>query len=503
MTPAPFREPREVPMHPISSPLATDLYQLTMMQGYFHSELRHHEALFDLFFRTPPFGGGYAVYAGLSHALSYLEQMRFSGEDLEYLRSLRLFQEDFLDYLAEFRFQGRIYSIPEGSLVFPHEPLLRVEGNILQCQLLETALLNLINFPTLIATKAARISREAGEDNVLEFGFRRAQGPDGGLTASWASYLGGCAGTSNVWAGEVYGIPVKGTHAHSWVMAFPDELTAFRRYGELYPRSTILLVDTYDTLRSGVPNAIRVGLEMKERGDSLYGIRLDSGDLAYLSMEARRMLDEAGLASVKIVASNELDEHVIDALNQEGHAIDLYGVGTKLVTAADDPSLSGVYKLAGIRPPGGEWVRTLKISEGRRKSTLPGRKQIYRLRNGEGEMIADLLELEESHPDFRAGVWGVHHELDHRRKHYTDIAEAEPLLRPVMKEGKVLAASPSLEELRKRVRESMSSLHHSHLRLLNPHIYKVSLGPALTHLTLRLREEYTRRWEMERETPQG
>ncbi|RKX78073.1 MAG: nicotinate phosphoribosyltransferase [Spirochaetes bacterium] len=473
-----------------STPLVTDLYQLTMMQGYHFSEMKDHEAVFDLFFRKNPFNGGFTVFLGLSDVVEFIRTFHFSEDDLAYLDSLKMFSTKFLDYLKDFRFTGDLHAVAEGTVVFPHESLIRVKGALDQCQILETALLNIVNFQSLIATKAARICLQAGEDKVVDFGLRRAQGVDGGLTASKAAYIGGCSGTSNMQAGKIYKIPVKGTHAHSWVTAFRDELTAFRRFAEIFPQNTVLLVDTYDTLGSGLPNAIKVGLEMKERGEKLTAIRLDSGDLAYLSIRAREMLDEAGLTDTKIIASNELDEYVIHELNMQGARIDLYGVGTKLVTANDDPSLSGVYKMCCIRAPGKEWEMRIKISERMDKSNLPGIKQIYRLNNHGREMIGDIIELEGFDLDFSRGIKGIHPFLEYKCKYYDDISDAKPLLSQYVKGGEVIKVPPDLKEVREYVKAELRRLNSSHKRLLNPHIYKVSLGPKLADVTHKLRTEY-------------
>lgn len=470
-----------------ASALVTDLYQLTMMQGYLKAGLSEEEACFDLFFRKNPFGGGYTIFAGISEALAFLSGMKFSDDDISYLRSLKIFTPDFLDYLRRFKFTGDVFAADEGTAMFPMEPVLRVAAPLYQAQLVETALLNVINFQSLIATKSARICQSAGEDNVIEFGLRRAQGMDGGLTASRAAYIGGCVATSNVQAGAVYGIPVRGTHAHSWVSAFENELTAFRKFVEIYPSNPILLVDTYDTLASGVPNAIKVALEMKERGQSLYGVRLDSGDLAFLSAETRKALDGAGLNGVKIVGSNELDENIIHDLKTQGAKIDLFGVGTKLVTADGEPAMSGVYKMAAIRSSGGPWRMKMKISDGLGKATIPGIKQVWRLHDSKGEMMADLVELAESPPDFLKGVWGFHPTIEYHRKFYDGIGEASPLLSPVLRGGAVTADQISLPLIRERVKRELSALHPTTRRLLNPHIYKVSVGPKLKDATASLR----------------
>ena len=318
------------------SPLLTDLYQLTMLAGYLEEGIVDTPAVFDLFFRHNPFHGGYAVFAGLDTALSYLEGLRFAEDELEYLQGLGLFRPEFIDFLRSFRFRGKVTAMPEGTVVFAKEPLLTVEAPLAQAQLVETALLNIINFQTLVATKGARIVHAAAGGTVLEFGLRRAQGPDGGVSEARAAYVGGVRSTSNVLAGKLFGIPVKGTHAHSWIMAFPDELTAFRKYAEVFPDTCILLVDTYDTLKSGIPNALIVARELREQGYELVGVRIDSGDLAYLSRETRRLFDEAGFPAVKIVASNELDEYVIESMRSEGGKVDIYGVGTRLATCAGE-----------------------------------------------------------------------------------------------------------------------------------------------------------------------
>ena len=468
--------------------LFTDFYQLTMIQGYLRAGLHEREACFDLFFRYNPFGGGYTIAAGLEEALKFLESARFTAEDIGYLKANPLFDDDFLEQLKNFRFSGELHAVPEGTPVFPMEPLLRVKGKLSECQLVESALLNIINFQSLIATKSARVCTEAGRDNCLEFGMRRAHGEDGAVTAARAAYIGGCMATSDVAAGRRYGIPVRGTHAHSWVMAFESELEAFRRYAEFYPDSAILLVDTYDTLKSGLPNAIKVGLEMKKRGGKLTGIRLDSGDLTYLSQESRRMLDEAGLAETVIVASGDLDEYIIHDLKAQSAKIDVYGVGTKLVTGDGDPALSGVYKLAAWRD-GGDWNQKLKISDSMKKSTLPGVKQVYRMQNGKGEMIADIIELESSPPDFSKPLTGYHPTLDYEKKSYDNVKSATALLEPVFSGGRITAELPPLVEIRNRLKRNLEKLHPTFKRLMNPHIYKVSLGPALMEETRKLRHK--------------
>ncbi len=470
---------------PLTS-LFTDLYELTMMQGYWLHGMAGREAVFDLSMRRLPFDGGYAIAAGLEDAVRFLTGLRFTGEDLDYLRGLGIFTEEFLKSLSDFRFTGDVDAAPEGMPVFPLEPLVRVRASLCQAQLVESGLLNLINFQTLIATKAARICGEAGRDNVVEFGLRRAQGPEGALMASRAAFIGGCAATSNVEAGRCFGIPVRGTQAHSWITAFADERTAFRSFVESYPTDGVLLVDTYDTLKSGVPNAIAVGLEMRARGERLPAIRLDSGDLAYLSVEARKMLDAAGLADTKIFASNEIDEWIVHDLRAQGAAIDAWGIGTSLVTGRGDPALSGVYKMAAVQDETGVWVPKRKLSDTVEKSTLPGLKQVYRLFGADGFMMADLLELEETPPPADRNVRGHHPTIEGVSKRYEEIAEIVPLLTPVLRGGRPIGTGRALTRIREEARGELARLHPTSRRLLNPHRYKVSLGPALHALAQRV-----------------
>ena len=418
--------------------LLTDLYQLTMAAGYWHAELHGREAVFQLYFRRHPFGGHYTVAAGLAQVIAYLQQLRFGVDDIQYLAGLRdaqgnaLFVESFLNYLQRLEFNCSVAAVPEGTIVQPNTPLIRVTGPLLQCQLIETALLNLVNFASLIATKAHRICAAAGEDAVLEFGLRRAQGIDGGLTASRAAYLGGCAATSNVLAGKLYGIPVRGTHAHSWVMVFGDELTSFRAYAGAQPGNCIFLVDTYDT-EQGVRNAIAVGKELRARGRSLNGIRLDSGDLAELSGMARRLLDEAGFTDTKIVASDSLDEYRIAELKARGAQIAVWGVGTRLATAYDQPALGGVYKLTAIRNAAGAWEDRIKVSANPIKTTIPGMHQVRRF--GGSDQTTDVLY------DTRDG-------LDVGEKGKDAVAGGESgtdLLLPIFEAGSLVYTIPPLK----------------------------------------------------------
>lgn len=461
--------------------LLTDFYQLTMAYGYFRGGLANTEAVFHLFFRENPFDGGFALAAGLGPVVEYLECFQFAPDDLAYLETLRgndekpIFDHEFLDALAEMRFSCDVDAVPEGTVVFPQEPLLRVRGPIMQAQLIETLLLNMINFQTLVATKAARLVIAAGDRPVVEFGLRRAQGPDGGMSASRAAYIGGCAGTSNVLAAKTWGIPLKGTHAHSWVMAFDSELESFETWAEVLPNNSLFLVDTYDTLQ-GVRNAVEVGRRLRERGHRMLGIRLDSGDLAYLSREARAILDEGGFADAVIMATNDLDEHIIESLCQQEAAIGLWGVGTRLVTAYDERALGGVYKLAATRAPGGEWVEKIKLSEQAVKTTTPGVLQVRRFFE-HGEAVGDMI-YDERHPPAEQPTIVDPADLT-RRKTFHQAAATEELLAPVFRRGKLVAGLPSIEEIRTRARSQIASFHSGIKRFVNPHVYPVGLEKSL------------------------
>lgn len=469
------------------SALLTDLYQLTMLAGYHEKGMCESPAVFDLFFRTLPFQGGYAVFAGLDTALHFLSGLRFADDDLAYLSSLNIFKPSFLCYLKEFRFRGRVIAPPEGTAVFPREPLVTVEAPLAQAQLVETALLNIINFQTLVATKAARIAIAAEGGEVVEFGLRRAQGPDGGLSEVRGAYIGGARSTSNVLAGKILGVPVKGTHAHSWIMAFPDELSAFRAYADVFPDSSVLLVDTYDTLKSGMPNAIRVARELREKGRRLLGIRLDSGDLAYLSREARRMLDEAGFPEVKILASNELDEFIIRSLREEGGRVDIYGVGTRLATCHGEGggALGGVYKL--VRYNG---KPKLKVTSDISKSTIPDRKRLLRAMNSEGRFLMDVMCREEE--TLRPGDVVYDPMNPSRNKPLPSESVLVEMRSVVMDSGEITVPSPPLDEMADRCREQLRKLPEGVLRLENPHIYKVSMSRGLHELRTQLIEEVQR-----------
>ncbi|SKB55842.1 nicotinate phosphoribosyltransferase [Dyadobacter psychrophilus] len=473
--------------------LLTDLYQLTMAYGYWKAGKAEQEAVFNLYFRKHPFQGGFTIACGLSSVIDYLNDYRFSEEDLAYVGSItgndgeKLFEPGFLDYLKNIAFACSIDAIPEGTAVFPNEPLLRIQGPILQCQLLETPLLNLINFQSLIATKAARMRLVAKDDSLLEFGLRRAQGPDGGVTASRAAYIGGFDATSNVIAGKLYDIPVKGTHAHSWVMSFDSELESFETYAQYMPNNVTLLVDTYDSL-NGVRHAIKTGQQLRERGYDLNGIRLDSGDLAYLSIEARKLLDDAGFEKTNIVASNDLDEHIMDSLKIQGAKINVWGIGTKLVTAYDQPALGGVYKLAAIRSESGEWDYKLKLSEQAIKVSTPGIQQVRRFKDAKG-FLSDMIFNIETPLTGKATMVDPYDFT--RNRSFSEQAAFEDLLVPIFAKGYLVYSLPSVHDTRTRVQDQLSNFHKGIKRFVNPHTYPVGLEKDLfdlkTNLILKLR----------------
>ena len=464
--------------------LLTDLYQLTMLCGYHSHQKLQQQSCFDLYFRRLPFSGGFCLAGGLEPALEWLESLKFEEPQIAYLRSLELFPGEFLEWLRDFRFSGDIQALPEGTLVFPGEPILRIQAPLPQAQLIESALLNLINFHTLVATKAARVRLAAGDGLVLEFGLRRAQGINGALAATRAAMVGGCHATSNVQAGFLFNVPVKGTHAHSWIMSFDSELEAFRAYADTYPDSCTLLVDTYDTLESGVPNAILVGKELADKGYTLAGIRLDSGDLAHLSRESRKMLDAAGLTETKIVASNDLDEHAITELKSAGAQIDIWGVGTNLVTCKDEPALGGVYKLVAASDQEGRLTPRIKVSSNPVKTTIPGIKQVYRAYNGD-RAVGDVLCLEEDPPASDSRQIATTHALTGEKRilHFTRL---EPLLTPVVKDGKRATPPESLLDSAERARLNLASLGEEHKRLKHAAPYWVGLSDGLIQLRERL-----------------
>jgi nicotinate phosphoribosyltransferase len=479
--------------------LLTDLYQLTMAYGYWKSGRAEDEAVFHLHFRKPPFGGGYAIAAGLEPVVAWLRDFRFTADDLAFMATIPgndgkpIFEPAFLAYLRDLRLTVDIDAIPEGTAVFPYEPLVRVRGPLLQGQLLETALLCLVNFNTLIATKAARICLAARGDPVLEFGLRRAQGVDGALSASRAAYIGGCAATSNVLAGKLYGIPVRGTHAHSWVMSFESEPEAFAAYAAALPNNCVFLVDTYDTL-DGVRHAIAVGQQLRARGHEMIGIRLDSGDLAWLSIEARKLLDSAGFEGAQIVASNDLDERTIASIKEQGGRIAVWGVGTKLVTGHEQPALGGVYKLAALRKPGGAWRMCVKLSEQVVKMSIPGMQNVRRfVHNGEavGDVIWDELEASPAAWTLVDPTEATH------SKHVPAEAEATDLLAPILRAGQLVYALPALPRIQARTRAQLALFHGGIKRLENPHRYPVGLEAGLHARRVALVQAARRQTEQE------
>jgi nicotinate phosphoribosyltransferase len=458
--------------------LLTDLYQLTMMCGYHSHQKLDQQSCFDLYFRRLPFGGGFCLASGLEPALEWVENLSFEKPQLSYLASLNLFPSEFLEWLGDFRFNGDIWAMPEGELVFPGEPLLRIHAPLPEAQLIESALLNMINFHTLVATKAARVRLAAKDGLVLEFGLRRAQGVNGALAATRAAMVGGCHATSNVQAGYLFDIPVKGTHAHSWIMSFDSELEAFRAYAKTYPDSCTLLVDTYDTLGSGVPNAIKVGQELEAQGHRLAGIRLDSGDLAHLSIESRKLLDQAGMSDAKIVASNDLDEHIISQLKEKGARIDIWGVGTNLVTCKDEPALGGVYKLVAASDSEGWLTPRIKVSSNPIKTTIPGIKQVYRAYQ-QDQIVGDVLCLADETPS--PGQLRSTHAMTAESR-MLSYSRLEPLLVPVMKNGKRVVGSESLNESAARAQRALGSLPEEHKKLSEPVEYWVGLSDGLLEL---------------------
>lgn len=466
--------------------LLTDFYQLTMAYAYWKAGKAEQQAVFNLSFRKHPFQSGFTVAAGLDYVIDFCRNFRFDEEDLAYLAEMQTkegvatFEPAFIDYLARMEFACDVEAVEEGTVVFPHIPLVKVTGPLIQCQLLETPLLNIINFQTLIATKAARICFAAQGRSVLEFGLRRAQGIDGALAASRASYIGGCSATSNVMAGKLLGIPVSGTHAHSWIMSFDSELEAFKAYADAFPDQCVFLVDTYDTIK-GVANAIEVGKMLKEKGKELIGVRIDSGDLAYYSNIAREMLDKAGFSNAKIVASNDLDEHIITSLNVQDASIDVWGVGTKLVTAYDQPALGAVYKLAAIQSADGKWEPRVKVSQQSIKINVPGRQQALRFSKN-GKAVADMICLEGT--NVGKEQFTILDPIDPTRMKRINAKglEVESLLKPIFQKGQKVYERPTIHEIKKKAQKSMEFFDKAHKRLVNPHIYPVGLEESLYQL---------------------
>ena len=482
-----------------NSALFTDLYSLTMAQGYWKNKMQSR-AVFEVFFRHQPFGGGFSVFAGLETLIKTLQDFSFSKDDLDYLASLQLFSDGFLDYLKDFRFNGSLWAMDEGAVIFPQEPVIRIDSNLIEAQIIEGLVLNIINFQSLIATKTVRVVLASNNGSVMEFGLRRAQGPDGALSASRAAFIGGAFGTSNVLAGKIFNIPVLGTMAHSWVLSFPGEEEAFRSYAALYPDKTVFLIDTYDTLKSGIHNAVKVGKELADKGKN-FGVRLDSGDMHYLSAEVRRILDEAGFPNATITVSNDLDEYIVDTLTKAGAPINTWGVGTRMVTGGDEAAFTGVYKLAA-KEVNGKLVPTMKFSDNPEKTTNPGVKQVWRIKDNKGLAVADIMALDETegmstslsgqeNPDIpekgkRHVFW--HPQADYRHFYHviSNDDSAEALLKKRLENGQILFDFPSLPDIRQKVKEGLNSFDQSYKRILNPHIYKVSVTERLRTLKLDL-----------------
>ncbi|MEG2257941.1 MAG: nicotinate phosphoribosyltransferase [Lachnospiraceae bacterium] len=479
-------------MNKLNLTLLTDFYELTMMQGYFNRP-DNGIVVFDIFFRSNPCGSGYSIAAGLEQVIEYIKNLNFSYEDVDYLRSLKVFSEEFLHYLGGFHFSGDIYAITEGTVVFPKEPLLKVVAPIMEAQLVETAMLNIVNHQSLIATKTSRVVYAAQGDGIMEFGLRRAQGPDAGLYGARAAMIGGCIGTSNVLAGQMFQVPVKGTHAHSWIMSYPDEYTAFKAYADLYPNACCLLVDTYDTIKCGVPNAIRVFSEMRASGIHLnnYGIRLDSGDLAYLSKKARTMLDEAGFEDAVISASNDLDEYLIHDLKMQGAAITSWGVGTNMITSKDCPAFGGVYKLSAIQNKEGEFIPKIKLSENTEKITNPGNKTVYRIYDhATGKLLADLIcFVEETFDITQDLVLFDPVETWKKTRLRGGTYKMRELLVPIFIKGECVYQSPSVMEIADYCKREKNTLWDEVKRLFNPHRVSVDLSTNLYHTKKKILEQ--------------
>ncbi|MDR1901845.1 MAG: nicotinate phosphoribosyltransferase [Treponema sp.] len=477
----------------IQSALFTDFYSLTMIQGYWKRKM-NSRSVFEMFFRKQPFGGGFSIFAGLETLLTQLKEFSFSADDISYLKSLGLFDDDFLQYLKDFRFTGTLWAMDEGTVVFPQEPLIRVEGGLIECQIIEGMLLNTINFQSLIATKTARVYLASGKGQVMEFGLRRAQGPDGAMSASRAAFIGGASGTSNVLAGKHYGIPVLGTMAHSWIMSFENEEEAFQAYADLYPDKTVLLIDTYDTLKSGIQNAIKVGKHLAEKGKN-FGVRLDSGDIHYLSVEVRKLLDAAGLKQASISVSNDLDESIIQTLTDAEAPVNVWGVGTRMVTGGNEAAFTGVYKLAARDDGGENLIPTIKFSDNPEKTTTPAVKQVWRIKDELGKAVADVLSRDDDtrNPDIiekgkRYSFW--HPQADYRHFYHEVNGSAEPLLKMRIENGKLISPPTDLKDIRGFTRTDLESFDQSYKRLLNPHVYKVSITERLRTLKLELINNY-------------
>lgn len=470
----------------INSALFTDFYELTMAQGYWKNDM-NQDVVFDMFFRRQPFNGGFSIFAGLDTLLDAITDFTFSPSDIEFLRQQKIFEPDFLEYLKTFRFNGDVYAFREGSVIFPQEPIVRIHAKLIEAQIVEALVLNHINFQSLIATKTARIWLASKKGAIMEFGLRRAQGPDGGMSATRASFIGGAAGTSNTLAGKLYDIPVMGTMAHSWIMAFPSELEAFEAYAKLYPQKAIFLIDTYDTLRSGIKNAIKAGAKLVEKGYN-FGVRLDSGDISYLTAEVRKELDKAGFPQATITVSNELTEEIVETLVQQNTPINSWGVGTHMVTGGNEASFTGVYKLAArFDKTSGKNIPAMKFSDNPEKNTNPGIKNVYRLYDEEGNAKADIIATEDEKIEAGKEYRYYHPMIDYRQFTFT-AAKIEPLLHKVVEKGnRIEAKQPAGKVIRlahETAQQQLETLDASYKRILNPHIYKVSLSEAMKNLKL-------------------
>jgi nicotinate phosphoribosyltransferase len=471
----------------LKSALFTDFYELTMAQGYWKENM-NQQVVFDMFFRRNPFNGGFSVLAGNETLLDVLTSFHFSTEDIDYLSAQKIFEQGFLDYLKDFRFRGDLYMMDEGTVIFPQEPLVRIHANLIEAQIVEGLILNRVNFQSLIATKTARVWLAANKGGIMEFGLRRAQGPDGAMSASRAAYIGGATGTSNTLAGKLYGIPVMGTMAHSWIMSFPSELDAFRAYAKIYPQNSIFLIDTYDTLKSGIKNAIVAGRELVEKGYN-FGVRLDSGDISYLTKEVRKELNKAGFPQAKISVSNELTEDIISTLVAQKVPIDSWGVGTHMVTGGSESSFTGVYKLAARHDKlTDKMVPAMKFSDNPAKMTNPGIKNVYRLFDDNGMAAADILALNDEKIETGKEYHYYHPMIDYRQFMFK-AAHIEPLLKKRLEEGKrIQARLPDAGQLhisRETMQKQLASFDESYKRILNPHIYKVSISEKLKDLKLK------------------
>ena len=473
---------------PFFSALFTDFYSLTMAQGYWKSKM-NRRVVFEMFFRRQPFDGGFSVFAGLGPLANQLLDHGFSADDLTYLEGLGIFEDGFLEYLKNFRFKGTVWAFDEGTIIFPNEPVIRIEGSLIECQIIEGMLLNTINFQSLIATKTARIWLASGRGSVIELGLRRAQGKDGAVSAARAAYIGGAEGTSNVQAGKIFGIPVIGTMAHSWIMAFENEEEAFNAYADIFPDNSIFLIDTYDTLKSGIQNAVKAGKKLATKGKKI-GVRLDSGDIHYLSMEVRSILDANGLKDAAISASNDLDEYIIETLKNSGAPIDIWGAGTRMITGGNEASFSGVYKMAARENRNGVLEAVMKFSDNPEKTTNPGTKQVYRIRDEKGMCIADVIVLDDDENRERIekgntySFW--HPSADYRNITHNVTGNAEPLQKKIMENGRMIIDYPSLSVIRSNMRKDLDAFDQSYKRLLNPHIYKISISERLRTLKLEL-----------------